>query len=596
MKKIYSFLFVALMMSQNVFAQTCTTVATATENMTWTGAVNNDWANSCNWSPNGVPTATNPVFIENVANDPVVLNGTTANCQGMTLHGLAILTINNGGVMNVTGTAITVSINASVVNNGTLSVSSTSFFNIELNGDNASVTNSGTLTLTSSTVGISFRRNNNVVTNTSTGIINLQSTGVGFRLDVGTTGQTVTNQGTINYSGASYALILEIGQIFNNSGTFNITNGAGIAVQGGTLNNLACGKILMSAGSIDNSATSSLTTNAGLIVANGIANANGTFNNTGVINRLPANGAVTHTGNSAVLVQSNTTPIFNYGGAFAGTINGIFTNATATTSAGTFAAPNTFTPSNTIPAGSQTLYAKITPVGGACEYIVPFKQNINRNPTQAVLQSVSTVNVGGTTSASATTNTVEFAWTAATDIDGDALTYKWQLSDKADFSNLLFDISANSNTNIKLTFAQLNDKLKAAFGKSWNDLTLYHRVLANDSKNPEVVSASVSTKFVHGLIVANEGEALPTETGLIGNYPNPFNPSTEIQYQLSSAADVRLSVYDMQGREVKVLVQQAQAAGKYHASFDATGLSSGAYFYRLEAGKVSQTQKMLLVK
>ncbi|MBL7787632.1 MAG: BspA family leucine-rich repeat surface protein, partial [Chitinophagales bacterium] len=351
---------------------TCTSVATATETMTWTGAISTDWANACNWSPNGVPTATNTVFIPDVANDPVVLNGTTANCKEIILHSSAILTINNGGVMNINSNSsngITVSTSASIVNNGTLSVSSATY-GIDIQGSGASITNSGMLTITnSSNAGIFFRQNNTVVTNTSTGIINLQTPSTGFRYLGGVTGQTVTNQGTINYSGALYALTMQPSSIFNNSGTFNITSGSGIAVQGGTLNNLGCGKILMSSGTIGNSLAGSLTTNAGLIVTNYFDNTNGTFNNTGVTNRLPTTGTVTHTGNGAVHVRSNAIPIFAYGGTFNGTVDGIFSDAAATISAGTFTAPNNFTPSVTLPA---TLYAKITPSGGACEYVVPF--------------------------------------------------------------------------------------------------------------------------------------------------------------------------------------------------------------------------------
>ncbi|MBN8589508.1 MAG: T9SS type A sorting domain-containing protein [Rhodothermia bacterium] len=221
---------------------------------------------------------------------------------------------------------------------------------------------------------------------------------------------------------------------------------------------------------------------------------------------------------------------------------------------------------------------------------------LNRAPSKAVVQTSATVTIGGTTTASAISNTIDFSWTTSTDADGDALTYKWQLSDKADFSNLLFDLSANANTSVKLTFAQLNDKLKAAFGKSWNNLTLYQRVLTMDGVNSSTIGDAVSAQFVHGLLIANEGESLPTVTALIGNYPNPFNPSTEIEYLLSVAANVKLAVYDMQGREVKMLVNHAQIAGNYRVSFDATGLPSGAYLYLLEVGNFVQTKKMMLVK
>ena len=90
---------------------------------------------------------------------------------------------------------------------------------------------------------------------------------------------------------------------------------------------------------------------------------------------------------------------------------------------------------------------------------------------------------------------------------------------------------------------------------------------------------------------------LPYETRLDGNYPNPFNPTTVIGYQLSTAGTVRLSVYDILGREVAVLVNQDRTAGRYEVSFDASGLSSGVYLYRLQlAGHVVSTRRMTLVK
>lgn len=90
---------------------------------------------------------------------------------------------------------------------------------------------------------------------------------------------------------------------------------------------------------------------------------------------------------------------------------------------------------------------------------------------------------------------------------------------------------------------------------------------------------------------------LPLETRLDGNYPNPFNPTTVIRYQLSVAGDTRLSVYDILGREVAVLVNQERAAGRYEVTFDASGLSSGVYLYRLQSGgHVVSTRRMTLVK
>ncbi len=80
------------------------------------------------------------------------------------------------------------------------------------------------------------------------------------------------------------------------------------------------------------------------------------------------------------------------------------------------------------------------------------------------------------------------------------------------------------------------------------------------------------------------------------NYPNPFNPTTVIGYQLPVASEVSLKVYDVLGREVMTLVNGKQEAGVYNFTLNATGLASGIYFYRLQAGNFVQTKKMMLVK
>lgn len=93
---------------------------------------------------------------------------------------------------------------------------------------------------------------------------------------------------------------------------------------------------------------------------------------------------------------------------------------------------------------------------------------------------------------------------------------------------------------------------------------------------------------------------LPTVTALTGNYPNPFNPATVIGYTVGSqdlaSLRIRLSVYDLLGREVAVLVNGVQAAGRYEVTFNASNLSSGVYLIRMQAGTQSFTRKMMLVK
>ena len=81
------------------------------------------------------------------------------------------------------------------------------------------------------------------------------------------------------------------------------------------------------------------------------------------------------------------------------------------------------------------------------------------------------------------------------------------------------------------------------------------------------------------------------------NYPNTFNPTTQIVIDLPESGDVTLTVYDMTGRVVSTLVNGYKAAGRYDVTFDGTNLASGAYIYRLEAGRnFVETKKLLLVK
>lgn len=89
---------------------------------------------------------------------------------------------------------------------------------------------------------------------------------------------------------------------------------------------------------------------------------------------------------------------------------------------------------------------------------------------------------------------------------------------------------------------------------------------------------------------------IPSKYSLAQNYPNPFNPSTIINYQLAVNSFVSLKVYDMTGKEVSSLVNEVKNAGYYSVTFDAKNLSSGIYFYSIQAGDFSNTKKMLLVK
>lgn len=91
-------------------------------------------------------------------------------------------------------------------------------------------------------------------------------------------------------------------------------------------------------------------------------------------------------------------------------------------------------------------------------------------------------------------------------------------------------------------------------------------------------------------------KVIPTEFALFQNFPNPFNPSTLIKYQVPEKSFVSIKVYDLLGMELATLVNEDKSAGSYEVNFDASQLSSGFYIYSIKAGNFTSTKKMMLVK
>jgi hypothetical protein len=119
--------------------------------------------------------------------------------------------------------------------------------------------------------------------------------------------------------------------------------------------------------------------------------------------------------------------------------------------------------------------------------------------------------------------------------------------------------------------------------------------------NPVMLAAATSPRFT---LIIDPASSTSVDRGpetvgrmeLEQNYPNPFNPTTVIGFQLSVAGQATLKVYDVLGREVAVLVNGPMSAGAHSVTFDASNLTSGVYMYKLEAGGMSMTKRMTLVK
>jgi hypothetical protein len=148
-------------------------------------------------------------------------------------------------------------------------------------------------------------------------------------------------------------------------------------------------------------------------------------------------------------------------------------------------------------------------------------------------------------------------------------------------------------------------------GGTITGITYFKDILTDDFNNdgkPDIAllwsdsgSDTISVYLNAGWIptgIESQKEDISTVNGfeLLQNYPNPFNPSTIIQYSVPTRSSVMLKIYDILGSEVTTLINEEKDRGVYSVNFDASGLASGIYLYRLQAGSFVQTKKMILLK
>ena len=127
----------------------------------------------------------------------------------------------------------------------------------------------------------------------------------------------------------------------------------------------------------------------------------------------------------------------------------------------------------------------------------------------------------------------------------------------------------------------------------WQDSSIYTMAFVQNDADKTLMNISRP-----GMLVGIEPytSEVPNTYSLQQNFPNPFNPSTNIKFALPVDEYVTLKVYDMLGNEVKTLVEGVHKAGSYNMYFEGTNLASGIYFYTLKTGSFSETKKMMLVK
>lgn len=177
--------------------------------------------------------------------------------------------------------------------------------------------------------------------------------------------------------------------------------------------------------------------------------------------------------------------------------------------------------------------------------------------------------------------------------------YTWYLDNsEGDFSEPLMHRTSEDEL-VQIPYSELYQVLKEAEVDSGDVFTGKWTVKASDGLLERWADESFKIELLRQAITTSNSKddlLIPREIQLHQNYPNPFNPTTQIRYDIPNQAQVRIEVYNTLGRRVATLVNESKSAGQYVTSFDAYGLSSGIYIYRLQAGSFIQTRQMMLIK
>ncbi len=186
------------------------------------------------------------------------------------------------------------------------------------------------------------------------------------------------------------------------------------------------------------------------------------------------------------------------------------------------------------------------------------------------------------------------------DRNANAVFYTWQLASDENFESLI--VEATTDTPVfASTFGDVNVVLRDAGVDLDQSATLYHRAIATDG-NFVVTGEPATVTLTRGEVTSTEDEdGLPGAFRLHGNFPNPFNPSTSIVFDLPSAGNVEITVHDMLGRQVMTVPAQSLPAGSGQSYLlDASSLASGMYVYRIQATMGDEVRtsngRMVLIK
>ena len=188
-------------------------------------------------------------------------------------------------------------------------------------------------------------------------------------------------------------------------------------------------------------------------------------------------------------------------------------------------------------------------------------------------------------------------WTESVDVDGDSINYVVHVKIGEYRSDSIIDTTA---TNYPLTYQQIAEH--AFDGLPGNSATLYFTVWAHDGTDSVKVSRGDRVLFINRLeYLSTEHKSIPIEFALHDNYPNPFNPTTQIRFDIPKMTNVSLTIYNMLGQKIRTFNMQNAPAGYHGFNWNATNdlgasVSAGVYLYQLHTDEFSKTKKMILLK
>lgn len=187
-------------------------------------------------------------------------------------------------------------------------------------------------------------------------------------------------------------------------------------------------------------------------------------------------------------------------------------------------------------------------------------------------------------------------WEAATDAEGNPIQYGLVLN-SPDLQTI--PVETTPFNNLSITYARLADSVLYRGLQSWDGTWTIYATDGADTTYAD--NGPFSLQISLDATGVESGNSIPQKTQIFPNYPNPFNPSTTIRYQIATPAFVSINVYDVSGRLVAELVNDSQPAGEYTVTWTGTNtagqmMPTGTYFYRLKTSDGSMTRKMSLIK